>query len=84
MTRDPAPLSPKVAELLEQVRAKVDLAPTLTEIRGLADQALTEARNNALTIAEIGQLADVATRKAREVEVCAARLAELLSGIPDG
>jgi uncharacterized protein YpuA (DUF1002 family) len=80
----PEDLSPKVAELLAQVKAKVAVAPTLTEIRDLADRALAEARANALTVSEIGQLADLATRKAREVEACAARLAELLSGVTDG
>jgi hypothetical protein len=76
-----AGLEPPVAEIVEKVSARMAEAPTAAQIRELAEKALSEARHNALTVAEIRQLAEVATARARQVEECAARLAELLTGV---
>lgn len=73
---DEAPVSSNVADLIEKVRRRMASAPTVADIRGIADQALAEDRSP-LTVAEIVQLTDIALGKAREVEQVAARLARL-------
>lgn len=73
------PLSPRVAELIERVKAKMAQAPTIDQIRELSEPALDDPARDALTLAEIRQLTDVAIGKARSVEGYAARLASLLT-----
>jgi hypothetical protein len=59
------------------VSEKVAHAPTAADIRDIAAEA---AARDPMSLAEIQELADVAVRKARQVELFAARLAELLTG----
>jgi hypothetical protein len=76
-------LSPNVARLIRQVEARVAGAPTVTQIRELADRVIAESRRSTLTLAEIQELVAVAVGRAQQVEDEAARLAALVSGVPD-
>ena len=71
-------LSPDVARLIRQVNARVADAPTVAEIRELADRVAAGSRGGALTLAEIQELVAVAVGRAQQVQDEAARLAALV------
>lgn len=71
-------LSPDVARLIRQVEARIADAPTVGEIRELADRVIAGSRQSALTLTEIQQLVAVAVGRAQQVEDQAARLAALV------
>jgi hypothetical protein len=81
--RDTAGLSPHVAELIEKVEARVAAAPTVQEIRELAEKVIADSRANALTITEIRELTNLAVCRAQQVQECAFRLAEMVQGVAD-
>lgn len=83
MTGTDDDLSPDVARLIRQVNARVADAPSVAQIRLLADRVIAGSRQSALNLTEIQELAAVAVRRAQQVENEAARLAALVSEVPD-
>jgi hypothetical protein len=71
-------LSPDVARLIRQVEARVADAPTVDEIRELAERVIAGSRQSALSLTEIQQLVSVAVGRAQQVEDEAGRLAALV------